>query len=414
MFSNMFFGDFGGEEEVHRPSKPVDTQELYDVLGVSKDATTPEIKKAFRKKAIKAHPDRGGDVEVFQKISHAHDILVNPEKRKIYDQYGEEGLNGDGPRGDMFSQMFGGRGRSAVEKCESVRENIRCSLEQLYTGTTKKLAYERDRLCKACKGAGSKSGRDVTCPDCKGKGLKVEIRRMGPMVQQFQRPCSKCRQSGRYVPAKDKCPKCRAERVIKERKVLEVHIEKGMKNGDKISLYGEADEAPGMEAGDLVLIVNEVEHRRFKRKGADLFLHHEITLADALCGANFIVNHLDGRELLVSTNKGEVIHPGCLKCIKDEGMPIKGNPLARGRLFIEFSVVFPTFKEIEPNTRKLKAILPTGPDLTLGGDSVAYLENAKRSDIGATKAEVEGLNEAYESDSEDEMRGQQGVSCSQQ
>lgn len=211
---------------------------------------------------------------MFKEISAAYEILSDPEKRAKYDKYGLEGVDdeaGAAARGeDLFSMFFGGGGgrggrgsRSGPRKGPSVNHPIKVSLEDLYNGKTVKLAINRKVVV----------GEVKECNKCKGQGMVMEIRQIGPgMITQMQRPCSQCDGQGKSAQTKP------------ERKVLEVHIDKGMRHGQKITFRNMADEVPGMEAGDVNFIVQEKEHDLFKRKGADLLATKEISLNQALTG----------------------------------------------------------------------------------------------------------------------------------
>lgn len=165
-----------------RPKKDVDNNKFYELLGVPKNASTDEIKKAFKKKALKAHPDKGGDLEHFKELNLAHEVLSNPEKREIYDQYGEEGLReggggGPGGFGDIFDLFgMGGRGGgkpSGPKKGKPVLHPVKATLEDLYNGKTSKVVVNRERICSKCEGRGGKAGAVVTCSGCKGKGMRT-------------------------------------------------------------------------------------------------------------------------------------------------------------------------------------------------------------------------------------------------
>lgn len=264
-------GAGGGFPGARAGSGPVDTTKLYETLGIEKDASEKDIKKAYRKLSLKHHPDRdGGDEHKFKEIAAAYEILSDPEKRKAYDQYGLEGVDdesGASARGeDLFSMFFGGgRGSRSrgPRKGPAVNHPIKVSLEDLYNGKTIKLAVNRKVIV----------GEVRECPKCGGQGAVMEVRQIGPgMITQMQRQCPQCNGQGNDAKTKN------------ERKVLEVHIDKGMKNNQKIVFRNMADEVPGMEAGDVNFIVQEKEHELFKRKGADLLVTKDISLNQALCG----------------------------------------------------------------------------------------------------------------------------------
>jgi|TARA_B110000208_G_scaffold80968_1_gene103320 DnaJ family protein A protein 2 len=241
--------------------------------------------------------------------------------------------------GNPFGGSRGGGGqRQRQRKGEDVVHGLKVSLEELYNGVTKKLSLAKNVLCPKCDGKGSKSGASGHCGSCKGSGVRLVVRQIAPgMVQQMQTVCNECRGTGQVISEKDKCGQCHAQKVVQEKKVLEVHIEKGMVNNQKIVFQGEADEAPGTVPGDIVFVVQEKEHAVFKRKGSDLFLEKDISLTEALCGFKTTVTHLDKRQLLVSTNEGDVIKPSSFKAVFDEGTCcIFALPKSGGTLFADW------------------------------------------------------------------------------
>ena len=281
--------------------------------------------------ALKHHPDKGGDAEMFKQISTAADTLCDPEKRKLYDQYGKDGVESGGGGGghspeDIFSMFFGGgggggRGRGGPQKGEDIVHSIKVSLDDLYNGKTVKLAITRNKPCSDCEGRGGKVGAEKSCGDCNGRGVRIQLRQIGPgMVQQMQSVCPACRGACKTMDEKDKCKACKGQKVYKDRKVLEVGIEKGMKNGQKIKFSGEADEVPGTLPGDVIIVVQEKEHESFKRKGADLVHSVELTLSEALCGFTRVITQMDGRLLKIESKAGEVLKQDAVKVVAGEGM----------------------------------------------------------------------------------------------
>ncbi|CAN6486617.1 unnamed protein product [Victoria cruziana] len=308
-----------------RASKKGDNTKYYEILGVPKDASQEDLKKAYKKAAIKNHPDKGGDPEKFKELAQAYEVLSDPEKREIYDTYGEDALK-EGMAGgagqdpfEFFQSFFGGspfggggssRGKRQ-KRGEDLIHPLKVSLEELYNGTSRKLSLSRNVICSKCNGKGSKSGASMKCPGCQGSGVKVSIRQLGPsMIQQLQNTCKDCKGTGETINEKDRCPQCKGEKVVQDKKVLEVIVEKGMQNGQKITFAGEADEAPDTVTGDIVFVVQLKDHPRFKRKGDDLFVEHTLSLTEALCGFHFVLTHLDNRQLLIKSQPGEVVKPG--------------------------------------------------------------------------------------------------------
>jgi len=402
-----------------RGSGPVDNSEFYDLLGVSKDATEAEIKKAYKRGALKHHPDKGGDPEKFKSFSEAAEVLMDKEKRELYDKYGKEGLEEGGGGGssaeDVFAQFFGGgggrRGPRGKQKGEDINHNIKVSLEDLYNGKTARLAISREKPCTDCDGLGGKPGAEKTCSDCNGRGVRVQLRQIGPgMVQQMQSTCPACRGACKTMDERDKCKTCKGKKVCKDRKVLEVHIEKGMKSGHKIKFSGEADEIPGTIPGDVVIVVQAKEHERFKRKGADLVETIDLTLTEALCGFTKVITHLDGRTLQVNVPAGQVTPHQNVKMIKNEGMPFHGSPFTKGRLFLVFNVKFP--KKLPINiVESLKAALPEPPTAMVSeDDEECGMEDVDINQFG--QGEGTGPTNAYDEDDE-ENDGAQRVQCGQ-
>lgn len=310
---------------------------FYDTLGVSPDADEAKLKSAYRKGALKYHPDKNqhskDSEDKFKEISHAYETLSDPQKRQIYDQYGEEGLEqgGAGAGGmqaeDLFAQFFGGGGGGGFggmggmfgggggmrdqgpKKARTIHHVHKVSLEDIYRGKVSKLALQKSVICPKCDGRGGKEGAVKTCVGCQGQGMKTMMRQMGPMIQRFQTVCPDCNGEGETVREKDKCKQCMGKKTIIERKVLHVHVDKGVQPGTKIEFRGEGDQMPGVQPGDVQFEIEQKPHARFQRKGDDLFFHAEIDLLTALAGGAVYVEHLDERWLTVEIMPGEVIAP---------------------------------------------------------------------------------------------------------
>ncbi|GAA0163458.1 chaperone [Lithospermum erythrorhizon] len=415
-----------------RGAKKSNDTKYYDILGVSKNATEDEIKKAYKKAAIKNHPDKGGDPEKFKELAQAYDVLSDPEKRQIYDQYGEEALKeGMGGGGgmhdpfDIFSSFFGGspfggggaRGRRQ-KRGEDVIHPLKVSLEELFNGAMRKISLSRNVICSRCNGKGSKSGASSKCSGCQGTGMKVTIRQLGPgMIQQMQHPCNECKGTGETISDKDRCPQCKGDKVVPEKKLLEVVVEKGMKHGQKITFQGEADEAPDTITGDMVFVLQQKEHPTFKRKDEDLFVEHTLSLTEALCGFHFILSHLDGRRLLIKSKPGEVIKPDQFKAIEDEGMPVYQRPFMRGKMYIHFTIEFPD--TLTPEQMKaLEAILPPKPLPQFTDMELDECEETTMHDVNIEeemrRKQAQAQQEVYDEDDDMHPGGGQKVQCAQQ
>jgi DnaJ homolog subfamily A member 2 len=266
----------------------------------------------------------------FKDLSHAYETLSDPQKRSIYDQYGEEGLEQGGAGGgmaaeDLFAQFFGGGGgpfggmfgggggggsqSRGPMKAKTIRHVHKVSLEDIYRGKTSKLALQKSVICSKCDGRGGKEGAMKKCAGCEGRGVKTMLRQMGPMIQRFQTVCPDCQGEGESIREKDKCKQCLGKKTIVERKVLQVHVDRGVKPGTKIELRGEGDQIPGGEPGDVVFEIDQKPHPRFQRKDDDLFYNAEIDLLTALAGGRLNIEHLDERWLTIDIIPGEVIAP---------------------------------------------------------------------------------------------------------
>ncbi|KAG8071696.1 hypothetical protein GUJ93_ZPchr0006g40710 [Zizania palustris] len=363
-----------------RMPKKSNNTKYYEVLGVSKTATQDELKKAYRKAAIKNHPDKGGDPEKFKELAQA---MSSSDFHSPFDLF-EQLFQG--------RSAFGGSSRGRRQKRgEDVVHTMKVSLEDLYNGATKKLSLSRNALCTKCKGKGSKSGAAGTCHGCHGAGMKTITRQIGlGMIQQMNTVCPECRGSGEMISEKDKCPSCKGNKVVQEKKVLEVHVEKGMQHGQKIVFQGEADEAPDTVTGDIVFVLQLKDHPKYKRKFDDLYIEHTISLTEALCGFQFVLTHLDGRQLLIKSNPGEIIKPGQHKAINDEGMPQHGQPGA-----------------LTPGQcRSLEKILPPRPGRKLSDMEVDQCEETTLHDVNIEeemrRRQSHRQQEAYDDDEDDD------------
>jgi DnaJ family protein A protein 2 len=341
------FGGFGGGKSSGAP-KNVNTTRFYELLGVEKNCGQDDIRKAYRKLAAKHHPDKGGDQQAFQDLQHAYEVLSDEGKRKIYDQYGEEGLKEgrDGSEGiDIFDLLNGGggRGKPQKRKTKSVLHTLKVTLEDVFKGNKRYLEISRYRICEGCKGNGSKDPKaNTTCSGCKGQGVKVVVRQISMGMIQQQITCPDCQGEGNVIKEKDKCTQCKGQKVSQKTKMLEIEIDKGANDGKRYTFVGDSDEIPGVDPGDVIVEIQVEKHKKFIRKGADLVYTADISLLEALTGFEFIVEHLDGRKILVKSQPGVIIKPGVLKTVPDCGMPFFDRPYKCGNLYINFNIVFPT------------------------------------------------------------------------
>lgn len=254
---------------------------------------------------------------------------------------------------DIFSQFFGGGGgrrSNQRPRTENIVRDYLVSLEDLYKGKLSKFKVTHKIICKACRGRGGSEGCEKVCNSCNGRGVCVRVLRRGNMIQQMQSQCEDCRGKGVIIDPTKRCKVCNGQKVIPETKIIEVTVERGMKEGSKIVLPSAADESPDADAGDIIYIVKEKKHPVFSRNGPDLSITLNISLAEALCGFTRTVTHLDGRKLCIQVPEGEVTAPNSVKVIRNEGMPVRGSSMLFGSLFVFFKVDFP--KRMEANMCK--------------------------------------------------------------
>ncbi|KAL1900610.1 Type I HSP40 co-chaperone [Sporothrix stenoceras] len=340
---------------------------LYDVLGVAPTATEQELRKAYRVGALKHHPDKNAHnpaaEEKFKEISHAYEILSDANKRQVYDQYGEAGLEGGAGGGggmaaeDLFAQFFGGQGfggglggmfggggggmqSRGPPKARTIHHTHKVSLEDIYRGKVSKLALQRSVICPKCEGRGGKEGAVRVCPGCDGHGMKTMMRQMGPMIQRFQTACPDCNGEGEIIKDKDRCKNCSGKKTVVDRKVLHVHVDRGVRSGTRVDFRGEGDQAPGIQAGDVVFEIEQKPHARFTRREDDLLYNCDIELVTALAGGTIYIEHLDDRWLSVDILPGEAISQNAVRMVRGQGMPTYRHH-DFGNLYIKFNVKFP-------------------------------------------------------------------------
>lgn len=329
---------------------PVET-ELYDILEVPVTATQEEIKKAYRKKALQHHPDKGGDQETFKKLNAAYEILSNPEKRELYNNSGKTGLRDSGDVSEdvlaaMFGNIFqkmGGFGNmfgilrnvhNAIRKTQPTIHHLNVSLEDLCTRKIVKLKVTRERICPCCD-----DNKAMSCSECNGKGNKILIRQFGPgMFQQMQHPCEKCQGHGKIY---ESCEKCQ-NGIKQDPKIFEVHLTPEFENGYKYIFNNEGNQMRGYESGDFIAVIIRKEHPKFQVKGQNLIYKKEISLKEALCGVSFDITHPSGEILAISTH--EVISPETVQ-ILPKGM-VDGASME-----IHYKIIFP--KTLTPEQTKI-------------------------------------------------------------
>ena len=321
-------------------------RDYYEVLGVPRNASEAEIKKAFRRLAMKLHPDRNPDdnvaLEGFKEAKEAYDILGDAQKRAAYDQFGHAGVDpsfgagpGGGPGGASFSDIFGGGrgGRQPNYRGADLRYNLVLTLEEVVHGTTVKIRVPTLVLCAECDGNGARKGSQPTkCTTCGGIGQV----RMQQGFFSIQQTCPRCRGEG--VTISDPCPKCRGAGRIEESRTLSVKVPAGVDNGDRIRLAGEGEAGEkGGPPGDLYVHIRVKEHPIFSREGNDLFCEVPIAFTTAVLGGELAVPTLEGRVMLKippETQSGKVFR------LRGKGVrPVRGG--ATGDLLCRVAVETP-------------------------------------------------------------------------
>lgn len=332
---------------------------------------------------------------------------------------GPDRFDGD----DLLSHIFGfgglggfGGGMRRRQKGEDTVHPLKVTLEDMYNGKTSKLQLSKNVICATCKGKGSKSGNVEKCTTCKGCGTKVTYRHIAPgMTQQLQSRCTDCAGEGEIIKEKDRCGTCKGKKVCNETKILEVHVDKGMHENQKIYFRGEGDQQPDVEPGDVVIVLLQKPHEKFQRHGDDLHVRQTISLTEALCGFQFVLRQLDGRDLLIKHPAGDVIKPGDVKAVVGEGMPIHKNPFEKGNLYVNFEIQFPeNHFTTETNLKALEALLPPRPSLTIPDKDQVEEVDLSEYDPNEKASRSGGRGEAYASDDEDHGHGGPGLQCAHQ
>jgi len=322
-------------------------KEYYEVLGVSEDASQDKIKKAYRKKAKKYHPDSNKDTadeEKFKKINKAYDVLSDKDKRKKYDRFGKQGVEGNSSRGrqraasnfqDIFEQIFGG-GRSRrqrQDRGETLRINTTISLEEAYEGVEKTFEVTRKKVCEECDGTGAKDGNTVTCSECNGQGRVRRMERTPFGRTETVAECPKC--DGRGKIPEEACNGCNGEGLVDEGETIAVDIPSGIRDGQRMRIENKGNASRNGRNGDIELIVNVKADKEFERKDANLFTTLDIGIGDAVLGAEVEIEAPSGTfEVTVP----EGAQPGQVLRLRGKGMPSRRG---HGDLHVKLDVDIP-------------------------------------------------------------------------
>ena len=340
-----------------------ENRDFYEVLGVSKNAEAAEIKKAYRKLALQYHPDRNpGDKEAeekFKEAAEAYDVLSNEEKRRRYDQFGHAGLGGGGFSGggmsmddifahfgDIFGSFGGfggfsgfGGGRSAhrVNRGTNLRVKVKMTLEEIATGVEKKIKVKKYVADTHCHGTGAKDGNSfTTCSTCHGTGQITRVQNTILGAMQTTSTCPTCEGEGKII--NEKCPHCNGEGVQLSEEVISLNIPAGVADGMQLSLSGKGNAARrGGVNGDLIVLIEEIEHAELVRDGNDLLYNTFISFPDAVLGDSVEIPTLEGK-VKVKIEPGT--QPGKILRLKGKGIP-DINGYGKGDLLVKVNVWIP-------------------------------------------------------------------------
>jgi molecular chaperone DnaJ len=342
-------------------------KDYYKILGVEKGASKEEIKKAFRKLAHEYHPDKkGGNEEKFKEVNEAYSVLSDDNKRAQYDQFGQYTANGASGAsgfnwndfagqsgfngfdfsqagfggqgfdfGDIFGDFFGGS-RSRVKRGRDISIDIELSFEEAVFGVERNVVINKISTCNVCDGSGAKKGSElITCKTCNGKGKLREMKRTIFGSIEVSHTCETCYGTGK-VP-KEKCDFCGGVGILKKEEEVKIKVPAGIDNGEMIRLTGAGEAVKGGQAGDLYIKVHVRSHKLFRKEGNDLIMNLEVKLSDALLGADYPVETLEGKSALKipeGTNTGDVLR------IKGKGVPTQTGR-SRGDILAIVKVLIP-------------------------------------------------------------------------
>jgi molecular chaperone DnaJ len=333
-------------------------RDYYEILGVSRTATDQEMKSAYRRLAVKYHPDKNPDdasaEEKFKEAAEAYSVLADPNQRQRYDHFGHAGVSsgagqtwgapGFGGIEDILGDLFGfgdvfgsgraGARRSTAQRGADLRYDLEITLEEAFAGMTAQLRIPRLETCETCKGNGAAPGsQPETCSNCAGSG---QVRYQQGFFS-VARTCSVCRGVGRVV--KNPCSECLGAGRVEREKQMEVKIPAGVETGSRMRVQGEGESGTqGGPSGDLYVVIHLAEHERFERQGSNLYVSLPITFAQAALGSDVFVSTIEGEEKIkipTGTQTGTVFR------LKGKGMPVLGGR-GHGDLFVSVSVVTPT------------------------------------------------------------------------
>jgi len=319
-------------------------KEYYELLGVGENASQDEIKKSYRKKAKKYHPESNKDTaddEEFKKINKAYDVLSDEDKRKKYDRFGKQGVSGNARAGqqraasnfqDIFEEIFGG-GSNRRSRGQDLRIETSISLKEAYKGASKTVKLTRKSQCDECNGSGAENGNTKTCPNCNGQGRVREVERSvfgrREVVKEWPRG------DGRGDVPESKCSECNGDGLNEVEETISFDIPAGVKDGQRVRLDGKGHENREGRSGNLLVDIRVEPHESLERRGADLYTVKKIGVGDAALGCKVSVTHPE-KEIKVDVPSGT--QPGQVLRVTGKGMP---QQFGSGDLFIKIDVDIP-------------------------------------------------------------------------
>jgi len=324
--------------------------DYYELLGVSRDADESTIKKSYRKLAMQYHPDRNDAPEAeakFKELSEAYEVLSNPEKRQLYDQFGHEGLQGqmgggggfggfEDIFGDLFGDIFGGgrRGRRGPPRGDDMRIDLQVSLADCLKEQEQTIEVPYDLECEPCNGTGAQDGTALEiCKTCGGHGQVT----MGSGIIRMTQTCGRCRGRGKMI--KKSCKRCKGRGLRQEIKEIKLTIPAGIDHGNRLRLKGKGGAAPsGGTPGDLHVVVHIEEHETFRREGEHLACELKVDMITAAIGGQVSLDGID-EDLNVEIPQGT--QPDDVITLRSQGMPRLNSPSSRGNLYVQISVEVP-------------------------------------------------------------------------
>ena len=388
------------------------SKDLYKILEVNNNATESELKKAYKKAALKYHPDRNKNnkeeaEKKFKDISEAYNILNDKKKREIYDKFGYDMLkemNGEVPNQspDIFNQFFN-RNKESHNETDIVAM-INVDLEDVYNGKKINKEYQYKKCCIMCNGKGIRPGAKIDhCETCNGMGVRIRMMRMGPMVQQIQQECDRCNGKGKIYNKADICKKCNMNKFTIETDIITIDVPKGVKEDEKLIFYNKGHENESKERGNMVLVIKIDENDKYKQKGDDLYIDNiNINLYECLVGTSLSIDFIDGLEKHIKID--EIIKPEKRYKVNGLGMPIKDIPGSYGDLYITFNIEFPNNIEYSMDNMNILSHILKQKNRVIDEEENTLYNLTNTCDIHNT----------YESDEDDDNPHGQQVQCNQQ